>query len=175
MRAEAEKRLKKIKQFSRVLRRVCQGLMVLMALVFLISVVASLVGRGVTVRAFNVAVPLSSLSFPQRLVIVTLLALAIGVLLKGLYHLQRLFGNYASGDIFTTETVGQIRQLGITALLWAGANVAWVAVTHTLMRAPSPRSFQLHLDSVAIGLIVIVISWFMEMAAEMHEENELTI
>ncbi len=30
-------------------------------------------------------------------------------------------------------------------------------------------------DALVVGLVVIVISWFMEMAAEMREENELTV
>lgn len=172
---EAEKKLKKIKQSSRVLRRVCQGLLVITVLVGVIAVAASLIGRGGVVSAFDISIPLGALTVYQRLILATILAFAVGVLLKGLYHLNRLFGNYASGDLFTTENAGMIRQLGITALLWAGANVIWIAVTPVLMGTQSPHSFHFHNDSIAIGLVVIVISWLMEMAAALREENELTI
>ena len=100
-----------------------------------------------------------------------MLVLAVG--LKGFYHLYRLLGNYGRGDIFTTESAGQIRQLGITVLLWYGANILW-AVTAAAVE-PSPFSIQFRSESLVTGPIIIVISWFMEMAAEMREENELTI
>jgi hypothetical protein len=37
------------------------------------------------------------------------------------------------------------------------------------------KSFQAHFDAFGIGAIIIVIAWFMDMAVDLREENELTI
>ena len=97
--------------------------------------------------------------------------LAVG--LKGFYHAYRLFGNYGRGEVFTAESARHIRQLGITVLLWFGTNILWASTATAL--EPAPMSIQFQSDALVTGPIIIVISWFMEMAAEMREENELTI
>ena len=132
---------------------------------------------GNKIREFNpvlnVSIPLGPLTFPARLALAVATALMLAVSIKGFYHLNRLLSNYGRGDIFTAESAGQIRQLGITVLLWFGVNLLF-AVTAAAIE-PTPFSIQFHGDSLVIGPIIIVISWFMEMAAEMREENELTI
>ena len=149
-------------------------MLAVIAFVLVAVVVASLAGAG-TAAAFNIAIPLNPLTFPQRLIAAAIAAFASGVLLKGLYHLQRLFGSYARGEIFTIENAGQIRQLGITALLWAVANILWIVTAALLLGEHSPHSFPFRADSIVTGLIVIALSWFMKMAAELREENDLTI
>jgi hypothetical protein len=37
------------------------------------------------------------------------------------------------------------------------------------------KTFQGHADSLGIGIVIIVIAWFMDMAVDLREENELTI
>lgn len=174
MRPEAEKKKKRIMQFSQVFRKFCQGFLALAALGFLASIVASLAGRG-TILAFDTAVPLSLLALPQRLIMLAIIGLAMGALLKGLYNLQRLFGSYAHGEVFTRDAVSDIRQLGIAALLWAAANVIWTASVPSLLVSQPIHVYEFHPDSLVIGIVVIGVSWFMEMAVEMREENELTI
>jgi hypothetical protein len=166
----------KIKRISKILRAICKVLLAVVTFVFLAAVVAIVVGRG-TLSLFDDSahVSLSPLTFPVRLVLAVIAALTMAVFLKGLYHLHRLFGNYGRGDIFTTDSAGQIRQLGITALLWFGAQFLWGFTVVALTQGPPPISFQFHSDCLVIGPVVIVISWFMEMAAETREENELTI
>ena len=96
------------------------------------------------------------------------------VLVKCIFHLHRLLDNYSRAEIFTAGSARQIRQLGITCILWGGLNFVF-AFLPLVISAHSPRSYEGNVQSVAIGLIILVISWFMEMAAELHEENELTI
>lgn len=171
---ETEDKLEKIRRVSRVLRRVCQALLVLTALLFVVASIGVLAGRDVTLSFFDIRIPVAPLALPARLILVAILGLSIGVVAKGLYHLDRLLSNYARGEIFTAGSAGQIRQLGITAILWAGVSILWpiAAIGFT---EPRPTSFPLHLDWVFTGVVIIVISWFMDAAAEMREEADLTI
>lgn len=175
MKPETEARLKKIKRVSNVLRVICRVGMIIAICVFLMAMVAILTGRGDISFFDNCVLPLATLTVPTRLVLAVNTALMMAVGLKGFYHLYRLFGNYGRGDIFTKESAGHIRQLGITALLWYAANLLFVFSAIALQQTHSPISFQFHSDCLVTGPIIIVISWFMEMAAEMREENELTI
>jgi hypothetical protein len=165
----------RIKRASGMLRIICRALLGLTALLFLISVAGVLIGRGVTINFSEILIPVEPLSMPARLVLIAVLTLSIGVLFKGLYHLERLFSDYARGEIFTTQTAAQIRQLGITAILWGVVSIIWAIAALGLVHMSQPMSFHLHLDSIFIGIVIIVISWFMAAAAEMREENELTI
>jgi Protein of unknown function (DUF2975) len=175
VRPETEMKLSKVRRVSAVLRAVCKGLFVLTALVFAAASAGVFYGSGVTISYFDLQIPVEPLELSGRLVLVAVLALSAGVAFKGLHHLDRLLRNYAAGEIFTTQSARQIRQLGITLILWAGVNVIWVIAAHSLTRPQPPTSFELHLDSLITGIIVIVISWFMDAAAEMREENDLTI
>jgi hypothetical protein len=175
MQPETQQKLDKIKRVSNALRVVCKCLLALTALLFIAATVGILVGTGVTIRSFDLLFPVDSLSVPARLALIDILALSLGVIFKGLYHLDRLFSYYARADFFTTQTAHQIRQLGITAILWAGVNILWLVAAMGLSTAPHPLSYRLHLDSLFIGVVIIVISWFMDAAAEIREENELTI
>lgn len=174
MRPELERKLHRIQSFSQVLRRICQGALLVMFLLSLACIAGICIGGGI-IRAFDISVPLHALGMNQRILMALVTLLGIAVPIKGLYHLERLFRNYAEGRIFTVASAGEIRQLGVTALLWAAANLVWIAAAFTLTERHLPHSFYFRMDSIAIGVTVIVISWLMEMAAAMREENELTI
>lgn len=175
MRPETETKLNKVKRVSSYLRAVCKCLLGLIALLFIAATAGILAGEGVTIRAFDLLFPVAPLALPSRLGLIGLLAVSLGVIAKGLFHLVRLFGLYAAGAFFTTQAADQIRQLGITAILWAGANIIWLVAARNLSPDPTPATFQLHLDSLFIGVVIIVISWFMNAAAEMQEDADLTI
>jgi|SRR5579883_1628897 len=175
MRPELEKRLAAIRRFSLIFKWVCQGLFVLLTLLLVICVVGIIAGGDVSVTAFDISLPVRSLVLRQRILLAIIGALGLSVPLKGLYHLVRLFRDFAKDKFFTSDSAGQIRQLGVTALLWAAANFVWIAVAFAFADRHLPRVIYFHADSIVIGATVIVVSWFMEMAAEMREENELTI
>jgi len=175
MDSELERKLRRIQSFSQVFRRICQGALLVMFLLLLASIAGICIGKGGIIRAFDISIPLGTLGGYQRMVMAVVAVLAIAVPIKGLYHLERLFRNYTEGKIFTVASAGEIRQLGITALLWAAANLIWIAAAVALTERHLPHSFYFRMDSIAVGVTVIVISWLMEMAAAMREENELTI
>lgn len=175
MRPELETKLGKIRRFSQILRRICRVMLAILSLLLVACVTAICVGGNITITSYEISLPVRSLVFYQRALLALVAAFGIGVGLKGLYHLERLFGDFARGEIFTTGSATQIRQLGLTAVLWAAANFIWVGTVYAFEQQHLHHSFYFHADSIVIGATVVVVSWFMEMAAEMHEENELTI
>ena len=71
------------------------------------------------------------------------------------------------------ESFGQLRQFGIACLLWGVMNFLWGS-SLALSSHPA-KTFRGHVDSFGIGAIIILIAWFMGMAVDLREENELTI
>jgi Protein of unknown function (DUF2975) len=167
-------RLEKIKKVSSTLRMVCKALMVLATLAFLPGCIALLINRGGTIHSFNTSFVINELTLPSRLILFGIIALTFGIVFRCFFQLNQLLGNYSRGEIFTAKSAGIIRQLGITCVVWGVLNL--ISSFLPLVISPQhPKSFEGEFGFVVIGCIVIVISWFMEMAVELQEENDLTI
>jgi hypothetical protein len=96
---------------------------------------------------------------------------------KALAHLRRLLDNYSRREIFTADSARQIRSFGISCMLWVIVKVAWAFVP-LLVLSNRPASVVLTSDPLAVGFVgavIVVISWFAEMATTLREENDLTI
>ena len=148
--------------------------MVTIPLGFLAGAIALVINRGGTVRYFDVGFSIGDLTLRSRCILLTVMALTCGILFKCFFHLHQLLGNYSRAEIFTAGSARLIRQLGITCMLWGFLNFLWGFMPLALSARP-PKSFEGNLDFVGIGVIILVNSWFMEMAVELHEENELTV
>jgi hypothetical protein len=172
MQTGTQAKLQKIKKVSIIFRVICKVLLALVALLGLCCVVCVAFGVG-GINYDNVLFQTAGLPLGRRVILSVVTALAFGVLFKCFYHLHRLFGNYSRGEIFTRESVGQLRQFGISCLLWGVVNFLWVS--SLALSAHPARTFHGHADSLAIGTVIIVIAWFMDMAVDLREENELTI
>jgi hypothetical protein len=172
MQTETQAKLQKIKKVSIIFRVICKVLLALVALLGLCGVLCVAFGVG-GINYDNVLFQTAGLPLGRRVILSVVTALAFGVLFKCFYHLHRLFGNYSRGEIFTRESVGQLRQFGISCLLWGVVNFLWVS--SLALSAHPARTFHGHADSLAIGTVIIVIAWFMDMAVDLREENELTI
>jgi hypothetical protein len=172
MRPENEAKVEKIKKFSIIFRAICKGLLALVTLIGLGSVVSVAFGVG-GVNYDNLVFRTAELSFGHRLFLGVVTVLTWAVLFKCFYHLHRLFGNYSRREIFTRESVGQLRQFGIACVLWGFMGFLWIL--SLAISANPPKTFHGHADSIGIGAIIIVIAWFMDIAVDLREENELTI
>ena len=172
MESEIQAKLQKIKKVSNILRNICKLLLVLISLLGLGCVVCVTLGVG-GINDDNMIFQTAELTVGLRLILGAVTALTFGVLFKCFYHLHQLFGNYSHGEIFTRESVGQIRKFGIACLLWSVMSFVW-RLSLALSEHPA-KTFQGHGESFAIGPIIIVIAWFMDMAVDLREENELTI
>jgi hypothetical protein len=174
MRAEMQQKLKKIKRASIVFRAITKGLLVLTALLGiggLISVTLGIGGidfEGTVFRTFG-------LSLGHRMLLGMVTAVAWGIAVTGFYHLHQLFGSYSRGEVFTRDSVSQLRKFGIACVLWGVMRFIWLA--SLAISTHSGTSFRGSPDgsSIVIGVVIIVIVWFMEMAVELREENDLTI
>ncbi|MGD1020544.1 MAG: DUF2975 domain-containing protein [Verrucomicrobiia bacterium] len=164
----------KVQRTSKVLRLICKVLLVLFICVIPILTGTIVAGWG-TLYLHHGSIKLASLALSSRLVFAVIVALEMAVKFKGIYHLYRLFGNYATGNIFTTESAGQIRQLGVTVLLLVGVNILFEVAAVAFALYPRNHMIGFSLNSLVTGFVIIVISWFMQMGAEMREESELTI
>jgi hypothetical protein len=172
MRPEIQAKLRKIKKVSIILRVICTVLLALIAFTGIGAVVSVTFAVG-GINYDNVIFRTTGLPIGHRLFLGAVTAVAFGVLFKCVYHLHRLFGNYSRCEIFTRESVGQLRQFGVACLLWGVVGFLWIS-SLAISSHPS-KTFQGHADSLGIGIVIIVIAWFMDMAVDLREENELTI
>ena len=172
MPTKTQAKLQKIKRFSIVFRLICMGLLALIALLGLSAVVVVTLGVG-GLNYDGMIFRTSELTLGHRLVLGAVTALAFGASFNCFYRLYRLFGNYSRGEIFTRESVGQLRKFGIACLLWGVMSFLWF-LSLAISTHPA-QTFTGHADSLAIGAAIIVIAWFMDMAVDLREENDLTI
>lgn len=172
MRPEIQAKVEKIKKVSTILRAICEGMMVLVTLIGLVCVVFVTGGVG-GVNYDNIIFRTAELPLGHRLLLGALTAVTWAILFKCFYHLHRLFGNYSRREIFTRESASQLRQFGIACVLWGVMGFLWV-LSLAISTRPT-QTFQGHSDSIGIGAMIIVIAWLMDIAADLREENELTI
>ena len=64
--------------------------------------------------------------------------------------------------------------MGVACVLWGVMKVLWVGLERALA-GTTPVPVQVSAEIIPIGLIVIVVAWFMDMAVDLQEENELTV
>ena len=115
------------------------------------------------------------------------------VIVAGLYHLHKLFANYAEGKIFTIRSVVQIKKIGIIILFMGGIvliqsisdklSFLYIQNLHELGVRFNDVLFccfrffvqEVPLGYFIMGVLFILISLVMETGIQMREENELTI
>jgi len=190
MRPENDKRLARIKRISGISRWICKVFLVFCVIWFLMAMRALAFSRcqtsgvvhcaywmGVNGVEFNISEVYGVTELvtdSDRVVLGFILALNCGVLFNCGYQLHRLLGNYSRGDIFTKESAGQIRKCGLACVLLGifdlGLELAPRFIANAHYKEPGGGESQL-----CIGLVIVAISWIMEMAAEMHEEQDLVI
>ena len=107
------------------------------------------------------------------------IVLSNAIKLKLFYHLIRLLGLYSEGKLFTTQTVAQIRQLGVTVMF---APAVWLIVligaapqivaaqdrwVNTMSSFPG--------GALMNGGVLLFVSWIMNEARELRDEQDLVV
>lgn len=174
MNPATETKLRRIERFSSLLRGVCAALTVPTAALSLFLAGAVWLSRNGHLQYLDQSIAMDDLTNAGR-VIVSALALASGaVVITALVQLRRLLGNYARREIFTADSARQLRNFGVSCMLWGILKVGWAFLPLvTLSHGAQP--VRLQSDTIMIGLALVLLSWFAEMAAELREENDLTI
>ena len=180
MRLENEARLKRLKKISGFLRVLC-ALYVLGCVLTLWQIARGLIfthgpwwGIGTAWYTYSgVEFKVYSLTTRERVVAAASFVLYWGMAILCGLQLFHLLGFYSRGEIFTRPAAGQIRRWGVTSVAWGIYKLGYFFVP--LLIANSRRTGGISLSMIIYGLIIVVISWFMDIAAEMQEENELTV
>jgi hypothetical protein len=181
MNPHTEARLEKVKRMSRSARRVCFLLMVLTAL----AALAMTAGRLSAPELFTCEIggvrqacselPAEGVTFAVVGVIGSLALVWVA-----LYRLSRLFQNYSRGEIFTRGSAREIRVLGYLAAAYAIFQVTMVVAMLALAAnggSDWPRELRLDfsLGPFVIAFFILLVSWVMDVGAEMREDNEFTV
>jgi hypothetical protein len=169
-----EAKVRRIEKLSGRLRAACTGLMVIVSMGFLAIMIALCVRRPNSLSLDSGVYAVSDWGLRSRSVVGFLLLATAAVVLYGLGQLRRLFDNYSRGEIFTRDSARCIRGFGISCLLLGVVEVAWDFVPAVISEHP-PHTFAVNFHSLFVGAVIVVLSWFAEMAAGLKEENELTI
>ena len=180
MRPENEARLAKIKKISWVLRAICALFMLGCLIAFIRSMTGPIFrhgpywGLGTLWQGYNgVEFKVYSLTARDRGIAAISLVLEYGIAFFCGLQLFRLLGFYSRGEVFTGESARQLRLWGFACVAWGIEKCGWFLLP--LAIANSRRYQGVQLSTIFIGLVIVAISWIMEMAAEIREENELTV
>jgi hypothetical protein len=174
MNPQLESKFRRIEQSSALLKRICTGLVVAVIVVAAVATVSAFAGRLTSVNYYGGTIPLANLTATGRAIVAIVMVMTGAIAVKALLHLRRLSANYSRRQIFTSESAVQIRQFGISCILWGLVKAVW-AFLPMIVLSQRPASVPVTVDTVAIGVAIIAISWFAEMAATIREENDLTI
>lgn len=101
----------------------------------------------------------------------------------GLLRLRDLFSLYEDGLIFTERNVRCLRSLGKTLLVWVGCDIVrytLLSLILSLENPPGHRVLAVGLNSgdftaVFVGIVVIIISWVMDEARKLEEDQALIV
>jgi hypothetical protein len=181
MQSENEARLAKIKKLSWFLRVMCALFMAFCVIMLARFATGPVFGHNPnwglgTVWYYydGIGFKIYSLTLHGRLLALLFYTFTTGAAFFCALQLFRLLGFFSRGEIFTTQSVRQMRlwsfafvALGIVRLGW------WFLVPLAVANSSHHGGFDP--TTLIDGLLLVAISWFMEMAAEMREENELTV
>ena len=186
---DALTRLKRIKKVSNLFRGFCIFFLVIYVISILISIHAmwsgsSIVHANVYINGMGLQ-QLQDLSAGGKTSMTLTILLASVLILKGFYHLEKLFSCYAKGKIFTTEANSQIKNFGIIVCLWPFCQILCILLSNIavyltyeipirMTNTPPDKSVSIFTPLI-LGAAIIYISWVMEMGRELREDQELTI
>lgn len=174
MNSDTQMKLRKIERASFYLRAITTALFVPVAIIAVAATVSILAGWTAHISYEGQTFIPSELALSSRLMLAAVGLGTAAVLIKALHHLRRLAGNYLRREIFTAESARQIRQFGYTCMLWGVVKLAWTLLP-LLVPAHRMTVYSTPLDPILIGAVIVGLSWFAGLAAELREENELTI
>jgi small-conductance mechanosensitive channel len=173
MNSSTEIQIRKIERVSRFLRAVCTALFIPIVVFGLFAIVSILAGWTAHIRFDGRTFVPSELAWPARVILATAVLAAAAVSAKSLHHLRQLMGNYARREIFTLDSARHIRQFGITCVLWGVVKLGWAFLP--LLVTQVQQTVNLTGDTIVIGLVIVGLSWFAELASALREENDLTV
>jgi hypothetical protein len=105
------------------------------------------------------------------------------VALYGLLTLKELFKLYENAIVFSAQNVNCFRRLGHTLIFWVSAKLILTPLLSLILTMNNPAGKRTLVAGIAasdiatliIGAIVIVISWVMNEACKLNDEQAYTV
>lgn len=172
----------RIAVISRRLRLVCTGL--IYCLPVLCAVFWILFNKIHALVPIPLPVPVNhDLTGFTRLLAFLCDLVPLSPLIFGLLKLRELFSLYEKGHIFTEENVNCYRSLGRTLMVWVACDIVnrtLLGIVLTLNNPPGKRLLVVGMDGgdftgIFVAAAVLIISWVMDEARKMMEEQSLII
>ena len=179
MQPEIEARLTQVKKISGFLRIMC--VLYILVCVRMLWIVARgpifhhgpYWGIGTAWYTYSgVEFKVYSLLTRERVIAAVAFFLYCGTAILCGVELFRLLGFYSRGEIFTSSSARQMRRWGLACVGWSIVKLGYALLPLVL---PNSRFRATDISTILVGLMIVAISWFMEMAAQIREENELTV
>lgn len=154
---EIRSKIRKVSTFGRTARVVC-------AAIFGFGLVVCVVGFFVGVLGLTLSGPNTDAGFTphQRIAALSMRPVMLGIWLPVVYQLYRLFGNLATGAIYTPETVRRVRHVGLLYLLGAALVALGFAEPSDSPKLEAWFSFSESLNSFVTAGLILLVSWVMD-------------
>jgi len=182
MSSDIAKKLNNVKRYSTSLRRLFRFALGVVAVAFVVFLALLVFAPGkldVPVNIIGIEYVGDPLSGTVGVLAHIGAILGLGVLIKFLFHLQKLFSLYAEGKIFTAHNVTQIRQIGVTLLLlpalWCLGLLEMLFVDSIVVSDARILVGSTPVGELIWGAVVIVVSWIMDVGRELREEQDLVV
>lgn len=170
--------MEQIKLAGKRLRRVVLALLVLTPLIYTVSQIMQGPTPLLALPA-HVTLDLSNTGIATLLLLAVLPALTPFTYWLGFIFLYRLCGRYALGEVFTSQAIRLLFMIGIILSLTDIVYMLQVAITGPLLTwlglTPGFVTIELRLGTTIAGLFIILISRIMLLAADLEEQQRLTI
>jgi hypothetical protein len=171
---EIETKLRRIERISSISRTICSALTVAVGIFALVATGAAFVSHDSKIDYLGQTIALGDLTTGGRVILATVILVTGAVAIKALFHLRNLLGNYSRREIFTADSARQLRNFGVSCMLWGIVKFAW-AFLPLMALVQRQQPIRVSGDTFMIGFVIVLLSWFAEMAATLREENDLTI
>lgn len=138
-----------------------------------------LVQYGIDIQAITH----TELSIRTRVLSIVVSIVYSSILLFALKSLTQLFKNYQRGDIFTLKNAQLYQKLGYSVFYWVFGGIVYQAIMTVVLSFNNPPGQRIlaitmtgvDILSLLIGFFVIMISWIMQEAYRITDENNNTI
>ncbi len=129
------------------------------------------------------AITHTELSIRTRVISIAVSLLYSSILMFALNSLIQLFKNYQRGDIFTLKNAKLYQKLGYSVFYWVLGGIVYQAIMTVVLsfnNPPGQRILAISISgvdilSLLIGFFVVMISWIMQEAYRIADENNNTI
>jgi Protein of unknown function (DUF2975) len=166
---KADMRMNRIKKVITIIRFLISSTVIL-GVVFGLLFLADLLGYPIVGPGVKISFsPLLTYTSPFKIpaIVLVLGFIRVGLFFAGILILFWLLDLFEAGKFFAAQNVQYIKLLGFLVI------GDWVVTK--ILDAFAKSGMQISFGQLAVGLLVILISWIMDEGRKIQEEQELTV